>query len=156
MMMKILLLVIMLFPVFGPELDAAEQGSLPTVPASGRIVVRVFDLRGRQGELRFALYHTKKGFPGKETDAFMKAVVSAGGELPEYVFEHVPFGAYAVSVRHDENRNGKLDTNVIGMPKEGVGTSNNPRTKFGPPSFDDARFDLGQSELELRIYMRYL
>ena len=49
-------------------------------------------------------------------------------------------GDYAVSVFHDENSNGKLDRNFMGMPKEGVGKSNDAAGHFGPPKYDDARF----------------
>jgi uncharacterized protein (DUF2141 family) len=55
-----------------------------------------------------------------------------------------------------ENANSKLDTNFIGMPKEGVGTSNNPRTRFGPPSFENAVFELDSGNRVIEISMKYL
>lgn len=123
---------------------------------TGRIKVRVLDLRSDKGDLDLALFNAKKGFPGKTEMALRKAVIPAAGEEHVFVFENVPFGAYALTVRHDENRNGKLDTNFLGMPKEGVGTSNNPHKLMGPPSFDDARFVLDREETELVIRLRYL
>ena len=39
---------------------------------------------------------------------------------------------------HDENDNKKLDTNLIGIPKEGFGYSKDAMGRFGPPKFDDA------------------
>jgi len=47
---------------------------------------------------------------------------------------------YAVSVFHDENYNGKLDTNLLGIPREGVGASNDARGNFRPPKFGAAAF----------------
>lgn len=52
-------------------------------------------------------------------------------------------GTYAAQAMHDLNGNGKLDTNLVGMPREPWGMSNNARGNFGPPGFDDMRFELG-------------
>lgn len=72
------------------------------------------------------------------------------------VFDKVLWGTYAVAIRHDENGNGKLDTNFFGMPERGGGTSNNPRTSFGLPLFKNASFMLGQDGLEFVINLNYL
>ncbi|AOS83401.1 hypothetical protein BIU88_04130 [Chlorobaculum limnaeum] len=123
---------------------------------SGTITIRIAGLRNTNGNLSVALFDAKKGFPGKFENAIRKAVVPAAGTEHFAVFGDVPFGRYAVAVRHDENGNGKLDTNILGMPKEGVGTSNNPKSKFGPPSFDDAAFLLDSDSRELVVNLRYL
>lgn len=50
-------------------------------------------------------------------------------------FENLPRGRYGVAVWHDENGNNRVDTNLVGLPKEGYGFSRTtPRQK---PSFDD-------------------
>jgi uncharacterized protein (DUF2141 family) len=64
-------------------------------------------------------------------------------------------GTYAISVFHDENSNGKLDTNFLGIPKEGVGASNDAKGHFGPPKFADAAFQFPGGHLELKIAMTY-
>jgi len=51
-------------------------------------------------------------------------------------------GKYAFKYFHDENNNKKLDTNFIGMPKEGFGFSNDAKGKFGPPHFEDTVFEV--------------
>ena len=53
-----------------------------------------------------------------------------------------PAGDYAISLYYDENNNGTLDSNFIGIPKEPVALSNNARPKFGPPKYRDAVFAL--------------
>jgi uncharacterized protein (DUF2141 family) len=58
--------------------------------------------------------------------------------LAVVVFENVVPGRYALSFIHDENDNKKLDTNLIGIPKEGFGYSKDAMGRFGPPKFDDA------------------
>jgi uncharacterized protein (DUF2141 family) len=50
----------------------------------------------------------------------------------------VPAGSWAVLAYQDENENGELDRNLIGIPSENYGFSRDARGKFGPPSFEDA------------------
>jgi len=58
------------------------------------------------------------------------------------VFENLEPGDYAVSVIHDRNNNGKLDTNRLGIPKEGFAFGNNAMGIFGPPSFENAKVSI--------------
>jgi uncharacterized protein (DUF2141 family) len=51
-------------------------------------------------------------------------------------------GRYAFRYFHDENDNEKLDTNWMGIPKEGFGFSNNALGTFGPPAFEKWIFEL--------------
>ena len=54
-------------------------------------------------------------------------------------------GTYAVSIVYDEDSNGKLNTGLFGIPTEPVGVSNNAKGRFGPPSYEDAAFELSGS-----------
>lgn len=59
---------------------------------------------------------------------------------------------YAVIVYHDLNANGKPDRNILGIPREPYGFSNNPSTRFGPPGFDKASFDaLKHNNIVIRL-----
>lgn len=51
-------------------------------------------------------------------------------------------GTYSVSVFYDEDEDGELKTNFLGIPKELVGFSNNAKGSFGPPSFEKTSFEL--------------
>jgi uncharacterized protein (DUF2141 family) len=48
-----------------------------------------------------------------------------------------------------------MDTNLLGIPKEGVGASNDARGHFGPPKYEDAKFKLA-GNLTIKIIMTYL
>ncbi|NTV68079.1 MAG: DUF2141 domain-containing protein [Chlorobaculum sp.] len=143
-------------PAESRNVMAAEPEKVEIPAGSGAITVKITGLRSANGNLSVALFNVKKGFPGKFELAIRKTLVPAAGAEHVVVFSDVPYGIYAVAVRHDENANGKLDTNFLGMPKEGVGTSNNPKSKFGPPSFDAAAFTLDRSAMELVVNLRYL
>jgi len=143
-------------PAMSRNAVAAEPERLEVPAGVGAITVRITGLRSTDGNLSVALFDAKKGFPGKYDRAIRKAKTPAAGSAHVVVFGDVPYGTYAVAVQHDENGNGKLDANFLGMPKEGVGTSNNPKSKFGPPSFDDAAFVLDRKSVELTVNLRYL
>ena len=70
-------------------------------------------------------------------------------------FEDIPPGTYALAIVHDENMNGKLDTNLLGIPKEGYGFSNDAKALLGAPSFSAASFSYDGQNLELTISLNY-
>jgi uncharacterized protein (DUF2141 family) len=63
-------------------------------------------------------------------------------------------GQYAIILFHDENGNGKLDTNALGVPSEPYGFSNNVRGFLGPPTFQDAIMQVN-GDKAVRIVLVY-
>jgi len=128
-----------------------------TAPAqAGAIRVEVSGLRSDKGQIMCALFASAEGFPKKGEKALAHAKGEISQKHAECEFSKIAPGTYAVSVFHDENSNGKLDTNFIGMPKEGVGASNNASGHMGPPKFEAAAFQYPGGALELKITIRYL
>jgi uncharacterized protein (DUF2141 family) len=154
-MKKILtIFIVLIFAASGPIF--AEE-IIPITPAqSGSITVHITGLKNVTGMLGVSLYNSKKGFPGKHDQAYATALKKINATTDSVLFEHLPYGTYAVSIIHDENNNGKLDTNFIGIPKEGVGVSNNPKIGMGGPKFKDSVFTLNTKVLELTVSMKYL
>jgi uncharacterized protein (DUF2141 family) len=65
--------------------------------------------------------------------------------------ENLAAGKYAIRYYHDENMNGKMDTNLFGKPTEGYGFSNNVTGKFGPPPFEKWLFEVsGDKKITLK------
>ena len=64
-------------------------------------------------------------------------------------------GTYGLVLYHDENSNGKVDRNGLGIPKEGFGFSNNPSIFFSAPSFKRVRFAVSGPGVAIRIKMKY-
>ena len=123
---------------------------------SNAIKVALVDLHSNDGEVRCALYSSADGFPDIFTKAAKTTTAKITNEQAVCEFSAVVPGDYAISAFQDENSNGKLDRNFIGMPKEGVGASNDAKGSFGPPKFDDARFSYKGGLQLLTIHMRYL
>lgn len=120
--------------------------------AQNRIEVIVLEVKDTTGLIRVGLFSDAESFLKKP---FLGQVVKAAAGKVVVVFENVPHGNYALSTIHDENRNGKLDSNLFGMPKEGFGFSHDAMGSFGPPSFDKAKFTVSSS-LTIRLKTRYL
>ena len=70
-------------------------------------------------------------------------------------FDPIPAGTYAVACFHDENKNGRLDTGLFGIPTEGTVVSNHAKGFMGPPSFEKARFTFAGVPSELQLRMGY-
>jgi uncharacterized protein (DUF2141 family) len=120
--------------------------------AQGALKVSITDYRDRDGELRIGLFNNPDNFPKK---AIAGKVVNISGDSTTVVFDGLPPGIYAISIIHDRNRNGKLDTNAFGIPKEGFAFGNNALGLFGPPSFDKASITL-RNEIVIQILnLRY-
>jgi uncharacterized protein (DUF2141 family) len=98
--------------------------------AEGRVEIDVYGERERA-----TFPYSERGFAAevqieaRTLLANRQASVSLGDLAP---------GRYAVSVIHDANGNGDIDRNLLGVPTESYGFSNNARPKLAPPSFDDA------------------
>lgn len=135
-------------------LPAGVARAEATARQTGSIRIMVGNLRSANGLVGVALFDAKKGFPDKPDRAIRGRSVDADGSCV-VVFDEIPYGTYAVSVLHDENGNRKMDKTIIGIPKEGFGTSNNPKIRRGPPSFQESSFPLDSRNVALKIDMNY-
>jgi len=85
--------------------------------------------------------------------AYSASVPAQAGETTVAV-KDVPPGTWAVLAYQDENGNNELDRNLIGIPKEAYGFSRDARGKFGPPSFEDAAIEVGETPATASVRLR--
>jgi uncharacterized protein (DUF2141 family) len=126
---------------------------LGNAPAPGpiRLEIALTGLRSTEGEIRLCIWHSAKRFPDGKCESEGQAVVVPAASHASVSVPLAP-GDYAVSLLHDENGNGKLDKNLLGIPKEGVGFSQNPVLAFGPPSYAATRFGVaGDSAQTIKL-----
>jgi len=103
-----------------------------------------------EGNLMVALYNSEANYQGQGKPVQV-AAIPALNEKVTYTFENLAGGTYAIKLFHDSNSNGKMDTNMFGIPKEGYGFSNNVG-KFGEPEFTEASFEvLSESSIEIIV-----
>ncbi len=123
-------------------IGAAEPGTLD---------LELTGLRSQKGVVQVCLTRDAARFP--ECDKLALRTMAAAQPLLR--IEGLAAGSYAVSLFHDENRNGRLDT-TMGIPREGFGFSRNPPIRFGPPKFDAARFTVGAGTTHQQVHLKYL
>ncbi len=126
-----------------------------TAVKKGNIKVIATNIRNMDGQIGFCLFRNSEGFPHPEK-ASLISFVKITGTSCTYTFTNIEAGTYAVCVFHDENSDKTLNTNFLGIPKEGVGVSNNAKGHFGPPKYDDAKFNFNQAEQTITISIQYL
>ncbi len=112
-------------------------------------------LRNSNGQVGCLLFASDKGFPKDSNAAAQRKWCPISSSQSVCSFDPIPAGTYAVACFHDENKNGKLDTGLFGIPSEGTVASNNAKGFLGPPSFKDAKFSFAGSPTELRLTMSY-
>lgn len=143
--MKFFLLILSL-SMFVISLSAQEKKATITVELKNMKV---------EGTVYLTLYNKDEGYPVDSTKAFAKNMKKVTAVTEKVVFKDIPFGTYAVSVWHDQNDNQKMEQSLIGIPKEGMGVSNDAKGKMGPPKFKDAKFVIDKENKEISITLRY-
>lgn len=119
-------------------LCAAEQS-----PRTQRLTVEVKLTAEARGQLGYLVFSSPAGFPNVTADAVRHGFLVIPPHSERVAFSvDLPRGIYAVAVYDDLNGNHKLDRNLIGIPREPVGASNNPQGRFGPPRFAQCSFHL--------------
>lgn len=113
--------------------------------------VQVDGIPNTKGTLFIGLFNSSASFPsfGKQ---YKGVVVTHEGKSHVYKFKNLPKDSYALAIYHDENKNGKLDKNLVGAPTEAYGFSNNAREMFSAPSFESAKIILDRDKkCQIRI-----
>jgi uncharacterized protein (DUF2141 family) len=141
-----LLAVLLLAMALSACAKAPPRALEPRPAGTGRIEVTMTGFESETGQARIALFLDERGWPDGEESVFGTAVLPIRDGQAVAEFEDVPAGPFAVSVFHDEDDNGRLDANVLGIPSEDYGFSADARDMFGPPSFEEARLELAAGE----------
>ncbi|HZB90800.1 MAG TPA: DUF2141 domain-containing protein [Stellaceae bacterium] len=121
---------------------------------AARVIVTIDGLHSAKGNVFVALYSKPDEFPdGDYSDQHIK--VKASLTPITVVFDHLKPGLYAVGAYHDENANGRLDTNFIGYPVEGYALSNGIRAIISRPRFIDAAFSVPDGDKHVTLHIKY-
>ena len=120
------------------------------------LAVEVRGVRSADGRLLVSIHgpEAKDTFPAG-TGGVAAVRRSAHAGTLRFVLQDLPPGQYAVNAFHDENGNGDLDTNLVGIPSEGYGFANDPDASFGPPDFDAAAVEVGDGRATAVLTLRY-
>lgn len=105
------------------------------------IAVLVSGIEKQTGNIIVSVFDDAKSFPAKGRELAL-ITVPADAETVKIPINDIKPGEYAFAVLHDVNANGKCDSNMIGMPKEPFGFSNNVKPKLKVPSFDQVKVNV--------------
>ncbi|MFZ7126701.1 MAG: DUF2141 domain-containing protein [Desulfobacterales bacterium] len=125
-------------------------------PACPGIHIKIVNIRNSTGTIGCALFESSAGFPVEFLRFATKIIVlkiedtQARCDLVD-----IPPGTYALAVIHDENMNGKMDINWLGIPREGYGFSNDAKAPLGPPLFSAAEFPYHGQVMTMSIRLHY-
>ena len=135
----------------------ASLAALAAAPAvAGELAIEVRGVRSDAGRVYVAVHAPREGEKFPYADGMLAGVYQQAHEgAMRFVLRDLPAGRYAVQAFHDENGNGDLDSNVLGIPKEGYGFANDPPTTFGPPKFEEAAVTVGDAPAIAAMTMTY-
>ncbi len=117
----------------------------------GNLKIRINGFETSNGIAKLALVNSKENYSASEPFQGSNHKIIDKGVNTEI---QLPYGEYAIKVYHDENGNDKMDTRIFGIPIERYGFSNNARSAFGPPVYQEAVFTINSPEKEISITVK--
>jgi uncharacterized protein (DUF2141 family) len=117
--------------------------------STAELTVTVTGLETEDGQIMVGLYNTENGF--KTEQEFMGQTQSVSGDSVSLTFDDLPVGRYAIKVFHDKDSDNSLDTNVLGIPSEPYGFSNNASDPFSAPEWSETEFMLPRGRMTQTI-----
>jgi uncharacterized protein (DUF2141 family) len=120
-----------------------------TVPPKFEILIT--EAKSDKGMIRILIFPGENGFPDQPQKALKNYSIRPKNRACEVVLTDLPAGNYAVTVIHDEDEDGKLNTNPVGYPTEKFGFSNNPKIYFSAPSFEKTKVSFGTNDKKILI-----
>ena len=143
------LCIVILIVIFSfANLFAQDTGKISQ--NKGNLTLVVSGMENNEGNVKIALSNSKEDYT-KKGKAFLAVSAVIENKKAQWIFKDLPFGTYAIKSFHDEDDNGELNTNFLGIPSELYGFSNNARGSFGPASWEDAKFDFNENNMTIEI-----
>jgi uncharacterized protein (DUF2141 family) len=126
--------------VFAASLAVMMNGVAWSQVADASLRIEISDVRNATGDIGCLIFNGPDGYPESHEKAHRESHVKIMSGAAVCEFKNLIPGEYAAIVFHDENLNGKLDKNFLGIPREGYGASNNVRPAMSAPGFKEAAF----------------
>ena len=135
-------------------MDLSGLAAAPAIASD--LVIEVREVRSDAGHVYIAVHTPREGAKFPYPDGMFAAIrqQARAGDM-RFMLGDLPPGRYAVNAFHDENGNGDLDTNVLGIPTEGFGFANDPPSTFGPPEFEESAVTVGGAPVTAAMTIAY-
>ncbi len=112
------------------------------------ITVNIEGASSDNGKIYIGLYDSSDNWLSKR---YVSSVEEISDGKCTTTWTNIPNGTYAISLYHDENNNQELDTGWFGIPTESIACSNGAVGRFGPPTWEDAKFEIKDKDINLTI-----
>ena len=134
---------------------ALAQPACTGRPSDVRLYVDVERVRSSQGLIAVTLYADDSSrFLARRGSLYVGRVPAQAGTTRVCI--HLPStGVWGLAVYHDEDSNRNINRSGLGLPREGYGFSNNPRTLFSIPSFRSVRLTVPRTGMRTTVRLRY-
>ncbi|MBW2403282.1 MAG: hypothetical protein DRH23_16430 [Deltaproteobacteria bacterium] len=133
----------------------AEAKPVEVTPAD-EIVVEILGLENDTGQIGCRIFSKADGFPTKMKKADEQLYSKPKSKKGGCTFKGYKPGTYAISVMHDLDSSGDLNTSMLGRPKEPWGVSNDaPAHRFGPPEFKECTFKYEGGKKVIKIKLQH-
>jgi uncharacterized protein (DUF2141 family) len=117
------------------------------------LTVTVNNVKSSKGMINVCVFNQANGFPEKTNLAVKCVNISAAKGTMQIKIDGIMPGKYALAAYHDENNDGKFNTNFLGIPKEAAGASNGAKGKMGPPKYENALLMIDKSKTQISIVL---
>ena len=114
------------------------------------LTIIIENISNNNGQLIVGIYNSEASFLKKP---LIRKKVRIVNNRVELIIKDVEYGEYAISIVHDENNNNKIDFHFYGPPSEKTAASNNAKSSFGPPKWEDAKFLINKDVTSVNIKM---
>lgn len=120
------------------------------------LTVEITGIRNNKGSIRLAFFTDNTSFRNDNPE-FEKVLSKKNMENNSITvsFDKIPPGTYGIAMLDDEDEDGKMRYNFLGVPREGFGFSNLYHTGYRRPSFDDFKFKFFENK-SVQIRVRYM
>lgn len=112
--------------------------------AQNTVEVSMLGFENNDGTAMIAIYDSEENFLEKRYKGQLSPIAANKSVA---TFTDIPDGVYAISVVHDEDNNGKLNMMMGFYPAEATGSSNDAPARFGPPKWEDAKFEVKNGQV---------
>ena len=147
-MVRIIIVIVFYFISLVNYAQSSNDSMSETKNNTYQVSVQINNVTSDKGKVYFVLYNTEEGFNSK--NYFKGEISNIKNGVASATFMNLEPETYAIVCFHDANDNGKMDFETNGMPLEDYGSSNNVMN-YGPPQFNDAKFELKDKDLTFEI-----
>ncbi len=122
---------------------------------TGDLTVIITGCDNNEGNVQIALYNSEESYSSKQDETVFKSeTIPVENRGVTWIVKNISFGDYAIKTFHDENSDSLINKNLLGIPTESYGFSNNAKARFAQPAFSKAKFLFNPEEAQVEIRLR--